>query len=135
LFLISQREKPVHGTPVLVAGTTQLESMGLVAEPEKPASSFYRFAPDESTRTGKWPSYLRCLRNAPQNRDQSRPDVSRADFTCCMTAISWGHGIEQTAARLMEESTRARENGEAYALLTAQNAAAADARNRQCSCH
>jgi hypothetical protein len=69
-----------------------------------------------------------------QNRDQGRPDVSRADFTWCMTAISWDHGIEQTAARLMEESTRARENGEAYALLTAQNPAA-DARNRQRSRH
>jgi hypothetical protein len=31
----------------------------------------------------------------------------------------------------MEESAKARENGEGYALLTAQNAAAAEARNRQ----
>jgi hypothetical protein len=42
-----------------------------------------------------------------------------------------GHGIEETADRLMEESAKTRENGEAYTLLTAQNAAAADARNRQ----
>jgi hypothetical protein len=47
-----------------------------------------------------------------------------------MTAISWGHGIEETAARLMEGSAKARENGKGYALLTAQNAEAA-ARNRQ----
>jgi hypothetical protein len=82
-------------------------------------------------RTGKWTSFLRCMRNAPQNRDQTGPDISRADFTWCMTAISWGHGIEETAARLMEESAKTRENGEAHTLLTAQNAAAADARNRQ----
>jgi hypothetical protein len=42
-----------------------------------------------------------------------------------------GHGIEEIADRLMEESAKTRENGEAYTLLTAQNAAAADARNRQ----
>ena len=71
--------------------------------------------------------YAEC---APESGPE-RPDVSRADFTWCMTAISRGHGIEETAARLMEESVKARENGEAYALLTAQNAAAADARNRQ----
>jgi hypothetical protein len=48
-----------------------------------------------------------------------------------MTAISWGHGIEETAGRLMKERAKARANGEACALLTAQNAAAAEARNRQ----
>jgi hypothetical protein len=42
-----------------------------------------------------------------------------------MTAISWGHGIEAAAERLMEESTKARENGERYAQMTAENAAAA----------
>ena len=52
-------------------------------------------------------------------------DISRADFTWCMTAISWGHGIEATAERLMEESAKARENGERYAWMTAGNAAAA----------
>lgn len=79
----------------------------------------------ERTRSGKWPSYLRCVQGAPPNRDQTGPDISRADFTWCMTAISWGHSIEETAAHLMEESAKARENGERYALLTAQNAAAA----------
>jgi len=33
-------------------------------------------------------------------------------------------GLEDTAARLMGESTKASENGELYALVTAQNAAA-----------
>ena len=114
-----------------MASMSQLEGMGLVAEPEKPAPFVYRLSPTERTRTGKWPSYLRCVRNAPQNRDQTGPDISRADFTWCMTAISWGHGIEETAAMLMEESAKAKENGEGYALLTAQNASAAEARNRQ----
>ena len=54
-----------------------------------------------------------------------RRDVSRADFTWCMTAIDWGWSVEATAARLMEESEKAHENGEGYAKITAGNAAAA----------
>jgi hypothetical protein len=54
-----------------------------------------------------------------------------ADFAWCMTAISWGHGIEATAERLMEESTKAQENGKHYALQTSQNAAAALARRER----
>jgi hypothetical protein len=48
-----------------------------------------------------------------------------------MTALDWGWNIEETAARLMEVSSKARENGERYAALTAQNAAAAVERNGQ----
>ncbi len=48
-----------------------------------------------------------------------------------MTAISWGQGTEATAERLMEESTKARENGERYAQMTAENAAAAVARRER----
>ena len=40
-----------------------------------------------------------------------------------MTAIDWGWGVEETAKRLMEESVKARENGERYALRTATRAA------------
>jgi homoserine acetyltransferase len=48
-----------------------------------------------------------------------------------MTALDWGWNIEETAARLMEVSSKARENGERYAARTAQNAAAAVERNGQ----
>jgi hypothetical protein len=48
-----------------------------------------------------------------------------------MTALDWGWNIEETAARLMEVSTKARENCERYAAVTAQNAAAAVERNAQ----
>jgi hypothetical protein len=57
-----------------------------------------------------------------------RPDISRADFTFCLLAIDWGWGIEETAERLMVHSRKARENGEAYARLTANRAADAVAR-------
>jgi hypothetical protein len=61
---------------------------------------------------------------------EDRPDISKADFTWCMIAIDWGWSVSATAARLMEESRKAQENGERYALRTAHNAAAAVARRR-----
>ncbi len=72
-----------------------------------------------------WPSYQRCVDNAPPVRGGGRPDISRADFTFCLLAIDWGWSAEETAARLMQESGTAQETGEAYALRTARNAAAA----------
>jgi len=48
-----------------------------------------------------------------------------------MTTAPWGRGIEETAAHLAEESTKARENSERYALTTAQDAAAAVARRER----
>jgi hypothetical protein len=41
-----------------------------------------------------------------------------------LLAIDWGWRIEETAARLMQASAKAQENGEAYALRTARAAAA-----------
>ena len=61
---------------------------------------------------------------------KDRPDISKADFTWCMIAIDWGWSVTATVARLMQESRKAQDNGESYALRTAQNAAAAVARRR-----
>jgi hypothetical protein len=71
------------------------------------------------------------VENALPAQEGGRPDISRADFTWCMTAIDWGWGVEETAARLLQESSKAQENGESYALRTAQNAAAAVERRRE----
>ena len=113
-----------------MASTSQLESMGLVAEREKPAPPIFRLSHLDRTYSRKWPSYNRCVNDAPLNRDKTGPDNFGADFTWCMTAISWGHGIKATAAQLMEASTKARENGERYAQITAENAAAVARRER-----
>jgi hypothetical protein len=79
----------------------------------------------------RWPSYQRCVQGAPSVRGgEHRPDISRADFTWCMIAIDWGWSITATAARLLEQSSKAQENGERYALRTAHNAATAVARRR-----
>ena len=68
---------------------------------------------------------------APLNSEETGPDISRADFVFCMTAIDWGWGVDETAERLMEESTKAQENGKGYADLTARNAALAVERRHQ----
>jgi hypothetical protein len=107
-----------------IVSKDELEEQGLVAPREEPKPSRLRVSP---TRSGvrKWPSYQRCVENAPPNHSNTGPDISRADFTWCMTAIDWGWGVDEVAARLMEESGKASENGEKYALATAQGAAAA----------
>lgn len=43
----------------------------------------------------------------------------------CLLALDLGWSVEETATRLMQESTKAQEYGGAYALRTAQSAAAA----------
>ena len=119
-----------HSTPGLMTSTSDLEALGLVAAPEKsaPVAKPVIVARNDNR---KWPSYERCVQGAPENRDKSGPDVSRADFTWCMTALTWGWSVEDTAGRLMEESGKARENGERYALMTAQNAEVAVQRRQR----
>jgi hypothetical protein len=101
----------------------ELDTLGLLAPPD-PARVHSR--PLRASGHGRtWPSYERCLQGAPMAHNSDKPDVSRADFTWCMIAIDWQFPVEDVTARLMEESTKAKENGERYATATAQNAAAA----------
>ena len=121
--------------PGCITTAATLELAGLVAPAEAPPARVSRrvsAAGDRATvrRARKWPDYARCIQNAPPVHRGERADVSKADFTWCMTAIDWGWSIEATAARLLEQSSKAKENGEGYALLTAQNAAAAVERRR-----
>jgi hypothetical protein len=118
-----------HSTPGRITTTAELEGLGLVAAPEKVEPLKVVTVPRNDNR--KWPSYQRCVQGAPENRDKSGPDISRADFTWCMTALTWGWSVEDTAVRLMEESAKARENGERYALITAQNASEAVQRRQR----
>lgn len=58
-----------------------------------------------------------------------------ADFFWCMMASQRGWDIEETADKLLEVSAKAQERArlgdEGYALIIAQNAAAAAERGRQ----
>jgi hypothetical protein len=116
--------------PGKVVSRVELENRELVAPLEEvkiAAPSVSLFA----AGCGKWPSYQHCLQQAPRVRGgEDRPDISKADFVWCMIALDWGWSMAATAARLMQESRKAQENGKRYALLTVQNAAAAVARRR-----
>ncbi len=101
-----------------------LEALGIVAPPEKTAPAAIRLSRRRPDARG-WPSYQRCVDNAPPSRGGDRPDISRADFTFCLLAIDGGWGVEEAAARLLLESGKAQENGEAYAHRTARAAATA----------
>jgi hypothetical protein len=67
------------------------------------------------------------------SKEGSGPDRSMADFFWCLRAAQRGWSIEETADKLLEVSARAQDrarfNDEGYALITAQNAAAAVERN------
>jgi hypothetical protein len=109
----------------------ELDRLGLVAPPEPVA---HAPPPARVSRGGgsrRWPSYARCVDGAPLNSEETGPDISRADFVFCMTAITWGFSAEEAADRLMEESDKARKNGKRYAELTARNAGLAVERRKQ----
>ena len=114
-----------------IVSVAELEQMGVLA-PAKPQAQPIRIADGAGpARTHKWPSYAKCLEGAPQG-ENGNPKRTSVDFTWCKIAASWGHPVEATAARLMEESTKAQENGERYAMETAQRAAwAARQRNNR----
>jgi hypothetical protein len=118
------RVETVHTSLGLVVTPAELEALGVVAPPEKAWPAAIRVLPRHSG-VRAWPSYQRCVDHAPPAHGSGRPDISRADFTFCLLAIDWGWSVEETASRLLQESTKARENGEPYALRTARNAAAA----------
>jgi hypothetical protein len=114
----------IHSHPGLIVTKDRLEVLGLVAPPEVFHTGTLRASP---TRPGvrKWPSYERCIQGAPLNHEGTGPDRSRADFTWSKTALEWGWSIEDTAAKLREESSKARERDERYAVTTVQQAALA----------
>jgi hypothetical protein len=114
----------VHTSLGLVVTRAELQALGMVAPPEKTAPAVIPLSRRRPDARG-WPSYQRCVENAPPARSGDRPDISRADYTFCLLAIDWGWSVEETTARLMQESGKAQENGEAYAQRTAQSAAAA----------
>jgi hypothetical protein len=120
----------VEGVPGRTVTAQQLEAHGLVA-PAEPAKE--PLIPIRASRTGRakaWPSYERCVAGAPPATHHKGHDRSMADFVFCVTAIDWGFGVEATAEKLLEESSRASEKGRDYALLTARNARLAVEKNR-----
>jgi hypothetical protein len=116
--------------PGRLATAAELDRLGLVAPPDPDRTMRPPARSRPGTGVRKWPSYERCLERAPPS--QGSPGENRhsiADFTWCLIAADWGWPVEEIAARLLEESTKARDNGHAYALKTATRAAEAADRN------
>lgn len=115
------RVEVVHLNPGNLTTTAALDEAGFVAPEQRLPSGFAANAGRH--RRKAWPDYQRYVQGAPPAHGKGRPDISKADFTWCRTAIEWGWSAAETAKRLMEESVKARENGKRYALRTAARAA------------
>jgi hypothetical protein len=124
------RVETVHANPGQIVTRAELEALGIVAAERSPLPTVPPARASHLSSPRRWPNYQRCLENAPSARDGLHRDVSRADFTWCLIALDWGFAVEDTAARLMEESRKAQELGETYALRTARNAAEVLARRQ-----
>jgi hypothetical protein len=129
----------LEACPGRVVTPAQLESLGLLAAAEPLQSASVVELPPRRVSGSlsperKWPDYQRCVTNAPRSRDGDGPDRSLADFFWCMMAAQRGWSIEEIAHKLTEVSEKARERvrlrDEGYALITAQNAAAAAEKGR-----
>jgi hypothetical protein len=62
-----------------------------------------------------------CVQGAQPNHSKTGPDISRADRFFALLSAQRGHSIEEIAARLMEQTEKAKENGERYAQLAAKS--------------
>lgn len=113
--------------PGRIVTPSQLQQLGLVA-PESAAPA----APFRVSRAREgFPDYARIVKGAPLNHGQTGPDISRADFFWSLVAAQRGWDAATIAHRLMQMSPKARENGEGYALITAQNAVEAALREHK----
>jgi hypothetical protein len=128
----------VETHPGRVMTPEQLESLGLVASPEPVIATtlpFVRRSQSPSDKTRQWPSYEKSLAGAPPNRDGTGPDRSKADFWWAYLALQWKWSIEDTEAKLVEVSEKARERvrlgDPGYVHQTVLNASAMLARNPQ----
>jgi len=124
--------------PGRVMTAQELEALGLVAPPEPIKATtlmFPRRSRHSSEGTRQWPSYEKALAGAPQNAAGSGPSRSHADYWWCYLALQWNWSIEDTEAKLLEVSEKARERvrlgDSGYVHTTVLNAAAMLARNPQ----
>jgi len=80
----------LQATPRRIVTRDELEAAGLAAAADPiPVMRPVRGRPH--WRAKAWPSYERCLQNAPPAHHSDRPDVSRADFPfACWRSIGAG---------------------------------------------
>jgi RepB DNA-primase N-terminal domain len=123
----------LHSTVPLHAVTVgELDRAALIA-PEKHTPGAPRHAPTHRRRHRLlvWPSYARCLADAPGAKNHEGKDRSAADFNFCLISIDRGWSVEGTATQLMAESEKAKSVGYNHALFTAKRAASVVSSNRR----
>jgi hypothetical protein len=117
--------------PKAMTSAAELEQLGLVA----PKEHFAQLPPArfESNHLRQWPDYQHSLDRARPNKTGEGLDLSGVDFVWCMTAATWGFGVNDTAEMLLQVSAHARHpsNGPRYAKRTAERAAAYVAQRRE----
>jgi hypothetical protein len=114
----------------------QLEALGLLAAAEPVKAEQLKFTRQAERRPAgerQWPSYEKSLAGAPLG--DNGPDRSRADFWWSYLALQRGWSIEDTEAKLLEVSEKARERvrggDTGYVHVTVTNAGAWLERGRQ----
>jgi hypothetical protein len=116
----------------------ELEELGLVAAPLVLAP--FTPAPLSGRPSDKWPSYDIALARAGLNSAGTGPDRSNADLRFAMTSIGmYRRGKEETVARLMQVSDKARQKGpekdREYAEMIVETAAQFVAQRQQTTPH
>jgi RepB DNA-primase from phage plasmid len=118
---------PLHA---VTAG--ELERTGLIApEEHTPCAPHHAPTHRHRHRLLAWPSYARCLADAPGAKNHEGKDRSAADFAFCLISIDRGRSVEATATQLMAGSEKAKSAGYNYALFTAKRAASVVSGNRR----
>jgi hypothetical protein len=117
---------PLHAVTV-----GELDRAGLIAPEEHMPCARHAPPHRRGHRLLVWPSYARCLADAPGARNHEGRDRSAADFNFCLISIDRGWSVEATADQLMHESEKAKLVGHRYALLTATRAASVVISNRR----
>lgn len=128
----------VETHPGRILTREQLEGLGLLAAPDPVSEKTVSFTPrihQTHEKTRHWPSYEMSLAQAPPSNGGSGPDRSRADFWWCYLALQRKWRIEDTEAKLLEVSEKARERvrigDPGYVHQTVINAAAAVERGKR----
>jgi DNA primase RepB-like protein len=117
--------------PLHVVTVGELDRAGLIARDEHaPRAARHAQTHRRGQRLLVWPSYARCLADAPGARNHEGKDRSAADFNFCLISIDRGWSVEATANQLFAESEKAKSIGYNYALFTAKRAASVVSSNR-----
>jgi hypothetical protein len=124
--------------PGRIMTAKQLEAQGLLAPSATPThrTQVTRLRPEAAAaKEQRWPSYEISLAGAPTSDDGCGPDRSRADFWWCYLALQRKWSVEDTEAKLLEVSEKARERVQigdpGYVHQTVINALAAVERGRR----